>query len=201
MFLLGIPLLILSISTMNFNKQTLILTNSNKLNSGENFDKQIRYFLELVDNRIIDRNSLGILKGYIEIFEESCISRDCALKKYNHNIEVNKIDTTTFLLQHAEFLYKSGISKFPYCISLRISYAYFLMDRMKKKQSANMEFSNAEKYNMKFEEEFIIYRFKKLIEENSTDETEHEEENLDVVSNIAYKNHFTQCNKILPKFF
>lgn len=199
MFLIGIPLLILSISTMNFKKQNLLLTNSNNLLSGEIIEKQIRAFLDLVDNRNTDRNCFGILKGYIVIFEETCIDSDCALKKYNHNLEENKIDTTSLLLQHAEHLYKRGIGKFPYCISLKISYAYFLMDRMKKKQFANLEFSNAEKYGPSFDEEFIIYRFKKLIEENSSDDSENEE-NLDVVSNIAYKNHFTQCKLIFLKF-
>ena len=123
------------------------------------------------------------------------ISFDINLKKYQQNLEENKIDNTLLLYQHAENLYKSGINKFPYCTPLRISYAYFLMDRMQKKQSASLEFSNAEKYNLGFEEEFIIFRFKKLIEENASSDESELEENMDVVSNIAYKNHFTQCNE------
>jgi hypothetical protein len=206
MFLLGIPLLILSIYLLNLNGHSLLLKNFNKINSGEIVEKQIRAFLDIVDNRKYDRSSFGMLKGYIEIFEESCLNVDCSLKKYQQNLEENNIDTTSLLIQHAEYLYKRGISKFRYCISLRISYAYFLMDRMKKKQKANLEFSNAEKYNPDFEKEFIIYRFKKLIEENSSDESSSsvslsdQDENLDVVSNIAYKNHFTKCKKKIINF-
>ena len=69
------------------------------------------------------------------------------------------------------------------------------MERLNKKQQANIELINAEKYLPKFEEQFIIYRYKKILEEQSG-EVGDSEENLDVVSNIAYKNHFLQC-KIL----
>jgi hypothetical protein len=66
---------------------------------------------------------------------------------------------------------------------------------MNNKQQASLELSNAEKYNPKFDEQFIIYRYKKIIEETSSEVGEGEG-NLDVVSNIAYQNHFTQCMKI-----
>ncbi len=192
MFLLGIPLIIFIIITLPSRDITLLFTNLNKLENGEKVQKQLRFYLDIVDNKDKDRNSFTTLKGYIAIYEESCTLQECALKKYNYNLITNKLDTSAFLLQHAESLYQIGISKFPNCTSLRISYASFLLERLKKKQQANVELSNAEKYSLKFDEQFIVYRYKKLIEENST-EGEEQNENLDVVSNIAYKNHFAQC--------
>ncbi len=170
----------------------LLFTSFNKFQKGEKIQKQIKYFLELVDKREFDRDCKILLKGYISIYEESCNIPECALKKYLYNLDNNNMDTTAFLLQHAEALYQNEISKFPNCTSLRISYAFFLLERLNKKQQANIELINAEKYLPKFEEQFIIYRYKKILEEQSS-EVGDSEENLDVVSSIAYKNHFLQC--------
>ena len=196
MFFIGSPIIIIIISLSEDRGLTLLMTNINKFEKGEKVQKQIRHYLELVDKKDIDRESKTILKGYIFLYEENCALPDCALKKYIYNYNTNNIETIAFLMQHAEPLYQSGISKFPNCTSLRISYAFFLLERLNKKQQANIELVNAEKYSPKFDEQFIIYRYKKLIEEQSTEVGE-AEENLDVVSNIAYKNHFNQCNKIL----
>jgi len=195
MFLVGVPLIITIISTLSNQDIALLFTNLNKFENGEKVQKQIRYYLELVDKKDKNRNSFTILKGYITIYEESCTLQDCALKKYNYNLTHNKLDTSVFLIQHAETLFQNGISKFPNCTSLRISYAFFLLERLKKKQQASLELTNAEKYLPKFDQQFIIYRYKKQIEENSSENGE-QDENLDIVSNIAYRNHYTKCKNI-----
>lgn len=192
MFVLGIPILIIIVITLPDNQVFLLFTSLNKFQKGEKVHKQIKYFLEIVDKKDFDRDSCILLKGYILIYEETCNIPDCALKKYLYNLEVNGIESSTFLLQHAEILYQNGISKFPNCTSLRISYAFFLLERLNKKQQANIELINAEKYAPKFEEQFIIYRYKKILEEQTT-EVGDSDENLDIVSNIAYKNHLMQC--------
>jgi PAS domain-containing protein len=197
MFFIGIPIIIAIIITLNGNKLGVLLTNINKFQRGEKVQTQVRYFLELVDKKDTDRDCKALLKGYIHLYEETCTSEECALKKYISCLKSN-IDTIVFLYQHAEQIYQNGISKFPNCTSLRLSYAFFLLERMNKKQQANLELNNASKYNPRFEEQFIIYRYKKLIEENSTEVSDNEE-NLDVVSNIAYKNHFNQFKNCISK--
>ena len=200
MFILGIPIIFAYISTLSNKGIELLFTSLNKFESGEKVQKQIRFYLDLVHKKEKARDSHTILRGYINIYEETCTLQECALKKYLYNLTYNNLDTTLFLLQHAENLYQNGISKFPNCTSLRISYAFFLFERLNKKQQSNLELTNAEKYSPKFDEQFIIYRCKKLIEENSTEGGDHDE-NLDVVSNIAYKNHFTQCRKFFSIIF
>lgn len=197
LFFLGVPIIIVIILTNYDNKLSVLLTNINKFQKGEKVQTQIRYFLELIDKKDLDRNSKVLLKGYIYLVEEACTLPDCALKKYIYNLE-NNMDTLAFLLQHAESLYQNGISKFPNCTPLRISYSFFLLERMNKKQQANIELQNTEKYGPRFEEQFIIYRYKKLIEEQSNDVGENEE-NMDVVSNIAYKNHSNQFKACISK--
>jgi hypothetical protein len=197
LFFLGLPI-VMSIILSNYDeKLTILLTNINKFHKGETVLKQINYFIELVDNKERCRNSFILLKGYIYLYEESCSFSECALKKYIYSLE-HQNETNAFLLQHAETLYQNGISKFPNCTALRISYAFFLLERMNKKQQANLELLNTEKYSPKFAEQFIIYRYKKIIEEQSS-EIGDNEENLDVVSNIAYKNHFTQFKNSIAK--
>ncbi len=197
MFFLGTPIIIAIILTNYDNKLTILLTNINKFQKGEKVIKQVSYFLELVDKRDYDRNSKVLLKGYIYMFEESCTFQDCALKKYLYSLE-HSLDTMVFLMQHAESLYQSGISKFPNCTALRISFAFFLLERLNKKAQANLELLNTEKYSPRFEEQFIIYRYKKLLEEQSS-EIGDADDNLDVVSNIAYKNHFNQFKNSITK--
>jgi hypothetical protein len=197
MFFLGTPIIIAIILTNYDNKLSILLTNINKFQKGEKVIKQVNYFLELVDKRDFDRNSKVLLKGYIYMFEESCTFQDCALKKYLYSIEHN-MDTVVFLMQHAESLYQTGISKFPNCTALRVSFAFFLLERMNKKAQANLELLNTEKYSPRFEEQFIIYRYKKLLEEQSS-EVGDADDNLDVVSNIAYKNHFNQFKNSITK--
>jgi len=192
LFFLGIPIISTIIITLPDDQMILLFTSLNKFQKGEKVQKQIKYYLELVNKREMDRDSKILLKGYISIYEESCNIQECALKKYLYNLEFNNMETTAFLLQHAETLYQNGISKFPNCTSLRISYSFFLLERLNKRQQANIELINAEKYLPKFEEQFIIYRYKKILEEHSGELGE-SEENLDVVSNIAYKNHYSQC--------
>ncbi len=192
MFFIGLPILIAIIALSEDRGLTLLMTNLNKFKKGENVQKQISHFLELVDNKDIDRDAKTVLKGYIFLYEETCTLSDCALKKYIFNYDTNNIETIPFLLQHAEALYQNGISKFPNCTSLRISYALFLLERLNKKYQGNLELINAEKCSPKFDEQFIIYRYKKLVEEHTTEVGEFEE-NIDVVSNIEYKNHSNQC--------
>ncbi len=196
MFFIGIPFIVILIVTNNDDKITLLLTNINKFQKGDTVITQVKYFLDLVDRKDTDRDAKVLLKGYVQMYEESCNNEDCALKKYLYGVK-NGMDTVVFLYQHAELIFQNGISRFTSCTSLRLSYSFFLLERLNKKQQATLELNNTLKYGPRFEEQFIIYRYKKLIEEYTSDVAADSEESLDVVSNIAYKNHFTQCKLFL----
>ena len=56
-------------------------------------------------------------------------------------------------------MYRLGIQKFPTCTSLKIQYAFFLMDRMNKKQEAISELNQAMVLNPPFDEQFLLYRY------------------------------------------
>lgn len=68
-------------------------------------------------------------------------------------------------MQHAKNMYRIGISKFPTNSYLRITYAFFLIEKMNKKQEAIAELNAASMLNPPLDEQFIIYRYKRLSEE------------------------------------
>ena len=81
------------------------------------------------------------------------------------------------LIVQLERMYKQGIKKFPNCTKLHISFAFFYMEQLKQNAKAYEEFVKAEKASPSFIEEFIIYRFKKIIKEK-LEESKEEESDL-----------------------
>ena len=161
--------------------------------------RQVRFFLDLVDKKDTERVSKIRLRGYIFLHNEQCSLTDCPLEKYVKELELGK-DIIAYLYQHAQYIFQLGISKFPYCTSLRMSYAFFLVERLDNRVKSLMELKTAENYNPSFEEQFIIYRLKKIFEEQQASNAVNEgdaKENLDIVSDIAYKNHFNLCKPFI----
>lgn len=63
-------------------------------------------------------------------------------------------------------MFRAGVKKFPECTKLRLSYAFFQLEQMRNKERAYEEFSAAAKLETTFQQQFNIYRFKKIIREN-----------------------------------
>lgn len=79
---------------------------------------------------------------------------------------------------------------------LRIAYSFFLLDRMKNPTTALFELDIAYKLNPKFDEEFLIYRHRRIIneqKENSHKGGGDHKGGLDVVGVIAFDNSKKQC--------
>ena len=89
-----------------------------------------------------------------------------------------------------ERMYKQGIKKFPLSTKLHISFAFFYMEELKQKAKAYEEFIRAERASPSFIEEFIIYRFKKIIKEKLE---ESKEEESDLIEIIRFDNHVSLC--------
>ena len=61
-------------------------------------------------------------------------------------------------------MYYQGIRKFPNNTDLRLAYAFFLLEKMKYKQQALQELINTENYRPPWDIQFLIYRYKRVIE-------------------------------------
>ena len=95
-------------------------------------------------------------------------------------------------------MYRFGLQKFPTCTSLKIQYAYFLMDRMNKKTDALNELSQASVINPPFDEQFLVYRYQKISEdfgEGGAGGDPHGNGGMDMAAKFAYENSLRQCSQ------
>jgi hypothetical protein len=84
-------------------------------------------------------------------------------------------------------MYRAAMQKFPSCTSLRIQYAFFLLEQMGKKQEAKAEFIYANQFSPSFEEKFIIFRYLKMMEDyDDVGDGNAGGEEIDVVAKFAY---------------
>lgn len=69
------------------------------------------------------------------------------------------------MLAQGKALYLNGIRKFPKYMPLKIDYANYLQSRMRDRKGALNELNLAEKGKPGFDHQFMIYRMRKLIED------------------------------------
>jgi len=191
-----------------------LMTQFKDLANGYDCFDHIRYFVYLSSHDTIE--SRISLEGYIKKYNEE--EQDgSSLLRYNQsivhkqqNVDDNdknsipdgksekrenaqakkmKVDQERKLMEHAFHLFKKGLVKFPKCTFLRIQYALFLLEKMKNKNWALRQLMKSEKKNPSFAEQFLIYRFKRVIEEEMTESAGNDSANLDIVSALAYQNH------------
>ena len=90
----------------------------------------------------------------------------------------------------ADNIYFHATKEFPNDNALRISYAFFLLENMHSKQRALQELNQAEQTKPTFDEQFIIYRYKKLIEDEVAETKTENQGGLDLISETAFQNQF-----------
>jgi hypothetical protein len=78
-------------------------------------------------------------------------------------------------------MYFYGIKKFPNNTSLRISYAFFLLERMQGKQQALQELNQAAQNKPPFDEQFIIYRYSRILKQEIQSKQTNEQSGMDII--------------------
>ena len=150
-----------------------------------------------------------LLDGYLEIHKQTCNKEDCPLKqkvlKNNRLLKtLNKSDDLMaekygLLVQLLYQMYAQGIKKFPSDTALRISYSFFLLERMQSRQQALQELTLTEQCKPPFDEQFIIYRYKKIIEDEIAESQNEGQGGLDIISENAFNNHLRLCQANIEK--
>lgn len=64
------------------------------------------------------------------------------------------------MLKVIDRFYINGLKKFPNSVSLRMNYAFFLLELMKSKTKALEQLEICEKGKTDFDEQFLIFRYK-----------------------------------------
>lgn len=200
---LGIPFIIIGVILMQLdgNKEEILMKSINSFSDGKELDQMIQIYLSLVERRHDNREKEIILKGYIISHEKNCLFRECPLsnaKKIinsnnnssgNEDFFNNSPNIQSELLSYINKVYIFGLIKFNNCTSLMISYAIFLINFLKHKLKAKSILENAERDNPPFNEQFIIFRYKKHIIDEQDFSNNFEN---DLVNGIAYESHFRQ---------
>lgn len=186
---LGIIFIVMYFCFHQTNRLKYLLQDNKLYSTKHSIINQINHLLALIELKDKDRKARQQLNGYVytlvALSENDVYSY---LKSYVEAKETRNIESVSYLYQHVKNLYQDGLKMFPYSTELRISYAYFLLDTVKNKKLAMEQLELAMLYNPPLDEQFTIYRCKKLIEESTVEESE----NLDIISNIAYINYFNQ---------
>lgn len=113
----------------------------------------------------------------------------------------NRCKKVLFASVYFKFLINKN--RFPENVDLRISFVFFLFEKLNYKEQALNELLNAEKYSPSFENQFVIYRYKfifeiseliilkkrRIIEEDITN-NRNENSGIDGFSELLFKNNF-----------
>ncbi|MDR3582384.1 MAG: hypothetical protein P4L67_03890 [Candidatus Pacebacteria bacterium] len=215
LFFLGTPIICIVVYTWRDKRKKLLMKPVEQFESGDEWYQKIRYYTSLIYYKDIDRAAATELKGFIYDHEETCDKKDCPLKMYKQNI-ANMIkdkkrkagrnlgnENNNLLWNYANKLFQQGLGKFPSSTMMRIAYALFLKEKMNNKNMAISELFHAEKSSPPFDEQFVIYRYRKLMEEEMTEVQGEgnggQSSNMDVVSIIAYDNHLRQCKEQIER--
>ena len=94
-------------------------------------------------------------------------------------------------------MFLDGIKKFPKSAVLNINYAFFLREWKNQKDAKVLaKLKEAQSMQPYFDEQFVIFRYTKLLEEFST-EAVRENGRLDTISFYSYNNYFDKfCDEI-----
>ena len=149
----------------------------------------IQNFLYLLNNKNEERESELLLNSYIEIYENSCILNDCPLKRYISLVKKG-LEGNSCLLEHADTLFNYSINKFPDSIELKFAYSLFLLKKLKKRKKAAEFLSSIKTLSPSIEEEFIIFRCNRILEDNLSDLHEDDNENVDIVKELKFRNYY-----------
>lgn len=80
---------------------------------------------------------------------------------------------------------------------LRLDYANFLLARLKDRKSALAELANAEKSRLSFSEQFIVFRLRRIIEDELTEG--HESGGIDFMAALNFESTFKQFRQQIEK--
>jgi len=211
-FLMGVPLVILLLFTKGDPRKEMLLKPIEDYDNGEQWYIKLRYYISFIQRKEMNRDVSVQLKGFIYNHEEKCTITNCPLKAYIQNVASSIKDTKKkkqsktaqenfiLLMRFANLLFTQGISKFPACTSLRIAYAFFLKERMNNRALAISELLAAEKIHPPFDEQFIIYRYRKIIEDELADvQADNQGGALDAITSIAYDNYLKQFKDAIER--
>ena len=183
------------------NELNIILFNIYKENNCFELIFKLKKLLDLFSNYQKNKKYLKILQIFQIKHKDYCILKNCPIETINfNNSEQKNIQTNKILFHYLNRVYQISISKFPTNINLRLEYVNFLYVFFKQRFKALKEIELLEnnenlKNNFSFEQEFIIFKTKKIILDEQLINNVYEFSLNE--SNIAFDSHYKQCQNII----
>ncbi|EGR34809.1 PAS domain S-box family protein, putative [Ichthyophthirius multifiliis] len=209
-WIIGLPFIVLIVILRQEQNFDYILINSNNYEVLAQPMNQLTYLTKLVNLYHSHKGIAILIDGFLDYHR-------CLTSKEDTNTKRRVLKTTKFskmLRQQGECeqvimviavmqgMYYYGLQKFPNNTRLRILYALYLLDKMQTKQQALQELLNAELERPSFDEQFIIYRYKIIIENSlieRSDQNGKKGDNYEMVNELSVQTHLKQCRTNIEK--
>ena len=182
---IGIPFIyLILIIEKKYNTQ-FFFENLSNFNDHLKIRDYIEKFIEYVENRNVNRTYFLLLKGFIYTEETNCTRENCPLKKYLISLE-NGNDSSLYLYQYIEIIYKENIKKFENSVELKISYILFSLQKFKRKQIILKLINEIQSKDLSLEHEFLLFRLKKMCEDELSEIDSDNTDNIDVIKKFNF---------------
>ncbi|CAD8111372.1 unnamed protein product [Paramecium sonneborni] len=217
LWVFGSPLLLLIVMLRKEYRYDIMMIDSNKFDSLNQAIQQLQYLTKFLNYYQSDRNIATLLDGFVEYHRTICKREDCPcqaknmgnkkIAKFQKNFKLQNQDDEikeqyVVLVYIIERIFTLSLTRFPNCTELRISHSLFLMEKMQSNQQALQELVAAEQEKPYIDEQFIIYRLKKLIEEQmfeNSKSTKNPAAGIDAVNELTTENNLREIRAQIEK--
>ncbi|KRX01054.1 PAS domain [Pseudocohnilembus persalinus] len=205
-WLVALPFIFLIVIIRKELRYDSLMVNSNNFESINQGVFQLTYFMQLLNYFYDDKHVAAILEALIYYHRTFCKQSGCAsnpknmnqkkIKKFFKNTKIEDISKVNqnyvVLVFLIDQLYAMTLTKYPNCITLRINHALFLLDIMKSSQQTLQELHLAEQLDPQFDEQFQIYRYKKIIEEDIFSKKNGKMNDQEISNEITIESHIKE---------
>ena len=177
LLIFGYPLIVFfSIIYYRKKSESFVYASSNFNNINE-YLTRTKYLIKLIDNYIDSNSKTGgkpnksntgtkneiLLKGVIQIHEETCLNEECPLKKFLENPNNFTIQKTS-LLHYINNHFSLGIKKFPNSRLLLMIFVQFNYEKKYNLNAAKTYLAKLEKQKNSLSEDYVIHCIKQNIQ-------------------------------------
>ncbi|CAD8070227.1 unnamed protein product [Paramecium primaurelia] len=199
------PLLLIIILVRKEYRYEVMMVDSNKFDSLDQSLQLLQYLTKLVGYYDKDESIASLLDGFVEYHKVTCKRDDCPCSPKNMNDkriekfkkgvkDLSMKSQYVILIYIVEKIYVLSLTRYPNCIELRISHALFLYEKMQSTIQALQELALAEQEKPYLDQQFLIFRLRKIIEEQMFDSG-----NLTNVNEFTAENNLREIKMLIEK--
>ncbi|CAD8105500.1 unnamed protein product [Paramecium sonneborni] len=154
-------------------RQTINLIKANMIQQLSSLEiiQLSEFLIELCEDYEKDTNKEILLLGFLEVHKQTCLNPKCAIKtsaelskKFKDNLKYT--DKRIILKEIINQIYLLGLETYPLNVDLKLHYSYFLLEVQEQGQKALNEVNKAEMGFPSFDQQFLIFKMRQIIDDN-----------------------------------